>query len=80
MKIPRDLSGRDLVRNLCRYWGYEIIHEEGSHIVLETEEPSHQRLVVPDHKTLRIGTLVAILRAVTTHKDIERQAILDSLR
>jgi len=46
---------------------------------LETEEPSHQRLVIPDHKTLRIGTLVAILRAVATHKGIERQAILDSL-
>jgi predicted RNA binding protein YcfA (HicA-like mRNA interferase family) len=37
MKIPRDLSGRDVVSLLCRNWGYRVIHQEGSHIVLETE-------------------------------------------
>jgi predicted RNA binding protein YcfA (HicA-like mRNA interferase family) len=79
MKIPRDLSGHDLVHTLCRNWGYRIIHQEGSHIVLETEEPSHQRLVVPAHKNLRIGTLNAILRALAKHKGVERQAILQSL-
>jgi hypothetical protein len=30
MKIPRDLSGHDLVQALCRNWGYRIIHQEGS--------------------------------------------------
>jgi predicted RNA binding protein YcfA (HicA-like mRNA interferase family) len=79
MKIPRDLSGRDLVHGLCRNWGYRIIHQEGSHVVLETGEPSHQRLAVPAHKTLRVGTLNAILRAVANHKRVERQTILESL-
>jgi len=79
MKIPRDLSGHDLVQALCRDWGYRVIHQEGSHIVLETEEPSHQRLAVPVHKNLRVGTLNAILRAVAKHKGVERQALLQSL-
>ena len=79
MKIPRDLSGHDLVQALCRNWGYRIIHQEGSHLVLETQEPSHQRVAVPAHKNLRIGTLNAILRSVANHKGVERQAILDSL-
>jgi predicted RNA binding protein YcfA (HicA-like mRNA interferase family) len=79
MKIPRDLSGHDLVQALCPNWGYRIIHQEGSHLVLETQEPSHQRLAVPAHKYLRIGTLNAILRAVAKHKGVERQAILESL-
>ncbi|MGB7592450.1 MAG: type II toxin-antitoxin system HicA family toxin [Terriglobia bacterium] len=79
MKIPRDLSGHDLVQALCRNWGYRIIHQEGSHLVPETQEPSHQRLVVPAHKNLRIGTLNAVLRAVAKHKSVERQAILESL-
>ena len=39
------------------------MHQTGSHIILETEEPSHQRIAVPAHKPLRIGTLNAILRA-----------------
>ncbi|HEX5411962.1 MAG TPA: hypothetical protein VFZ27_08880 [Terriglobia bacterium] len=39
MKIPRGLSGEDLVKVLCRSWGCYIIDQDGSHIVLETAEP-----------------------------------------
>jgi len=49
MKLPRDLSGQDLVNLLCQDWDYRIVHQEGSHIVLETASPSHHRLVVPAH-------------------------------
>jgi predicted RNA binding protein YcfA (HicA-like mRNA interferase family) len=73
------LSGRDLAQALCREWGYRITHQEGSHLVLETQEPSHQRLAVPAHKSLRVGTLNAILRTVARHKGVERQEILESL-
>jgi len=79
MHIPRDLSGPELVRVLCRAWGYRVIHQEGSHVVLETDAPSHQRLAVPAHKSLRIGTLNAILRAVANHKHVERRDIIESL-
>jgi predicted RNA binding protein YcfA (HicA-like mRNA interferase family) len=79
MKIPRDLSGNDLVRVLCRDWAYRVVHQEGSHIVLETEEPSHQRLAVPAHPSLRVGTLNAILRAVASHKGKRKEDLLKSL-
>ncbi len=79
MKIPRDLSGQDLVNLLCRDWDYRIVHQEGSHIVLETPSPSPHRLAVPAHKSLRVGTLSAILRAVARHKGVERQDLLKSL-
>jgi predicted RNA binding protein YcfA (HicA-like mRNA interferase family) len=79
MKIPRDQSGHDLVETLCRKWGYRVVHQEGSHVVLETDDPSHQRLVVPAHRYLRVGTLNAILRAVANHKRVERDAIIESL-
>jgi predicted RNA binding protein YcfA (HicA-like mRNA interferase family) len=79
MKIPRDLSGHALVNVLCRAWGYRLIHQEGSHIVLETKEPSRRRIAVPAHKNLRVGTLNAILRAVGKHKAVERQKLLESL-
>jgi len=36
MKIPRDLSGHGLVQLLCRNWAYRVVHQEASHIVLET--------------------------------------------
>ena len=48
-------------------------------MVLETDDPSHQRLAVPAHRYLRIGTLNAILRTVANHKRVERDAIIESL-
>ncbi len=80
MKLPRDLAGRTLVQVLCRDWGYRIVHQGGSHIILQTETPAHQRLPVPDHSALRIGTLNAILRLVAEHKGVSREALLERLR
>jgi predicted RNA binding protein YcfA (HicA-like mRNA interferase family) len=79
MKIPRDISGRQLAQALCRDWGYRRVHQTGSHVVLETEAPSHQRLAIPDHPDLRVGTLNAILRLVSIHKGVTREEILDCL-
>ena len=49
MKLPRDLKGSDLAKALCRDWGYRLVHQEGSHLILQTEIPSHQRISIPDH-------------------------------
>lgn len=79
MKIPRDLSGRDLAAALCRQWGYREVNRVGSHIVLQTETPVHHRLAIPDHKTLRLGTLSGILRAVSTAQGVTRDQMLASI-
>jgi predicted RNA binding protein YcfA (HicA-like mRNA interferase family) len=77
MKLPRDLSGRALVVILTDRFGYCAVHQRGSHIVLETSDPSRHRVVVPDHHELRIGTLNSVLRAVAAHKGIDRGEILE---
>jgi len=41
MKIPRDLKGSYLADVLCRQWDYNVVHQQGSHIILDTEIPSH---------------------------------------
>lgn len=79
MKLPRDLSGEQLVRARCRKWEYRRTGQVGSHVVLETDSPSHQRLVVPAHKTLRVGTLNAILRTVSMHKSVSKDEILKTI-
>lgn len=79
MKLPRDLSGSRLAQALIRDWGYVKVNQVGSHIVLQTEEPSHHRLAIPDHKVLRIGTLNAILRSVAEAKNVDRDRILASV-
>jgi predicted RNA binding protein YcfA (HicA-like mRNA interferase family) len=58
-KIPTDLSGRTLVRALEKV-GFIVKRQRGSHIILRRGNPP-ARVVVPDHKNLRVGTLRAIL-------------------
>ena len=79
MKLPRDLDGRTLVNALCRNWGYRIVTQAGSHIILQTDTPTHQRVPVPDHNPIRIGTLNNILRLVAAHKGVDREDLLRSL-
>ena len=78
MKLPRDLYGRDVAQVLCTRWAYVKVNQVGSHIILQTEMPTHHRLSVPDHKPLRMGTLNAILREVSAAKNVPREAILET--
>jgi predicted RNA binding protein YcfA (HicA-like mRNA interferase family) len=79
VKLPRDVSGRTLVAALVRNWNYRQVNQVGSHIILQTDSPTPHRLSVPDHATLRLGTLNAILRAVALAKGVSRDEIIASL-
>jgi predicted RNA binding protein YcfA (HicA-like mRNA interferase family) len=58
-RLPTDLSGRDLIKALQRI-GFVVQRQRGSHIILRRESP-FARVSVPNHKTLRLGTLRTIL-------------------
>ncbi|HEX5123163.1 MAG TPA: type II toxin-antitoxin system HicA family toxin [Rhodanobacteraceae bacterium] len=78
MKLPRDVDGAALAQTLCRRFGYRIVHQVGSHMVLQRETP-HHRVAIPNHRPLRLGTLNAILRTVEKTIGVERAAILAAL-
>jgi predicted RNA binding protein YcfA (HicA-like mRNA interferase family) len=69
--LPTDLSGRDLIKALMRI-GFVVQRQRGSHITLRRQIP-FARVVVPDHKALRIGTLRTILHeaGITVEELIE---------
>jgi predicted RNA binding protein YcfA (HicA-like mRNA interferase family) len=79
MKTPRDLSGRSLADGLCRHWDYRQVHRAGSHIILQTEIPGHQRISIPAHDALRVGTLNSLLKLVAEHRGVSRDKILNSI-
>ena len=79
MKLPRDLSGATLVKVLCKHYGYVRIHQEGRHVIVQTELPAHHRIPVPDHAPLRVGTLNAILNAVANAQGISKSDTLEKL-
>jgi len=54
-----DLSGRD-VRTALERVGFVFRRQSGSHMVLRRAEP-YARVVIPDHKQIRAGTLRRII-------------------
>jgi len=78
MRIPRDLSGADLVKRLGRL-GYEVTRQTGSHIRLTSRIQGEHHVTIPNHDPLRIGTLAAILDGVAAHHGLTREALLQRL-
>lgn len=79
MKIPRDVSGEDLVRSLRRF-GYEVTRQTGSHIrvTLKVESGEHH-VTIPVHKQLKVGTLSGILGDVAAHLGLSREQLIEQL-
>jgi predicted RNA binding protein YcfA (HicA-like mRNA interferase family) len=79
LRLPRDLSGHELIRLLERF-GYERTRQVGSHIRLQSRLRGYvHHLTVPDHKTLRLGTLSAILSDVADYLNIQRSKLEEEL-
>lgn len=78
MRLPRDLSGEELAVLLGGY-GYEVTRQTGSHMRLTTTQGGEHHVTVPRHKSLRVGTLSAILRDVAEHLGLPRQTLLETL-
>ena len=51
MKIPRDVSGKDLVDRLKRY-NYEVTKKTGGHIRLTTYINGKHHVTIPAHETM----------------------------
>jgi predicted RNA binding protein YcfA (HicA-like mRNA interferase family) len=58
-KLPTGLSGRE-VRRVLERAGFIFRRQTGSHMILRRDEP-YSRVVVPDHKEIRQGTLRRII-------------------
>jgi len=79
LKVPRNLDAKDLIKALEKNWGYRVVRQVGSHIRLETDEPSVHAITIPAHKPLKVGTLNSILRAIAEHQQTTREEILKSM-
>ena len=56
------VSGQEVVRAFERL-GWEIARQRGSHIIMQKITPDGSVTVpVPNHRTVRAGTLLAIIR------------------
>jgi predicted RNA binding protein YcfA (HicA-like mRNA interferase family) len=57
------ISGKECVRILCNRFGFKVVRQRGSHVMLAKETRSSKvGTVVPLHDELKPGTLKGILR------------------
>ena len=60
-KLPT-LSGKEICRILEKH-GFKEVRRRGSHIAMQRITPDSTITVpVPDHKEIRVGTLMSIIR------------------
>lgn len=76
MKLPRDLSGDELIRILQQF-GYQAVRQTGSHVRLSLVVADNEHhITIPRHGNLRMGTLNGILQDVASHLGLEKTEIL----
>ena len=78
MKLPRDISGPRLVKSL-EVLGYEPTRQSGSHVRVTTIKNGEHHVTIPNHETLRIGTLAGILKDVSGHFEISRDELVERI-
>lgn len=78
MKLPRDISGEDLLQALARL-GYRRVRQRGSHVSAITVVGGEHHITIPLHDPVKPGTLNGILRDVATHHGLARQQLLAAI-
>jgi hypothetical protein len=51
------------------------VSQSGSQTILKTEDPTHQRISVPNRRNFRVGTLNALLCMVQANKSVSKEEI-----
>lgn len=78
MKLPREISGKELIVQLKKY-GYQVQRQKGSHIRLITLLEGEHHLTVPNHSSIKIGTLSGIINDVADHFNKSKEEIVNEL-
>jgi len=79
LKLPRDLSGKELTVKLKKY-GYKVTRQTGSHVRLSTDLKGVHHITIPKHEFLSVGTLSAILRDVASHLELDKGELIKEIQ
>ncbi len=69
MSLLKKISRKDCIKILCNKFGFIIIRQTGSHIILKKENGEKIGTVVPNHREIKIGTLKGILRLARINEE-----------
>ncbi|MEI9898245.1 MAG: type II toxin-antitoxin system HicA family toxin [Chthoniobacter sp.] len=75
MKLPRDVSGAQLIKAL-RVLGYEVTRQRGSHIRVTTQRDGQHHEAIPNHSPIKPGLLSGILKSTASHHRMQPEELL----
>ena len=78
MKLPRDISGDELVR-LLKQFGFQITRQTGSHLRLTSILKGEYHITIPNHSPLKLGTLNNILNDLANYLEIDKQELIKKI-
>jgi predicted RNA binding protein YcfA (HicA-like mRNA interferase family) len=78
MRLPRDISAGELIKNLNKL-GYRISRQKGSHIRLTTYKSGEHHITLPNHNSIRLGILSAIINDIASHFKKTREEIAEEI-
>ena len=66
----RKVSGNECMKILCNKFGFSVVRQHGSHVVLRKDTPEGAiGTVVPMHEQLKIGTLKNVLKLAKVEEE-----------
>ena len=75
MKLPRDVSGPELVKAL-RALGYVVDRQKGSHVRVTTQRNGEHHEAIPSHHPIKTGTLSGILKSIAVHHGLTVEELI----
>jgi len=78
VRVPRDISGKELVKRLEAF-GYLETRQSGSHVRVTTSVQGEHHVTIPMHDELRVGTLSSILSDVAIHFSLSKADAIQKL-
>jgi len=79
VKLPRDLSGANLISALRRL-GYKETRQTGSHVRMTISVPRQAHLTVPLTRAIPAGTLAALIKDAAAHLEMSVEDVLTKIR
>lgn len=78
-KIPGDINASQLIKLLNRKYKYEVTRQAGSHIRISTTLNGEHHVTIPNHNSIRLGTLSSIINDIAYHFHKTKEQIVDEL-
>ena len=67
--MPKPLSGKKVIKILCKEFSFSFIFQKGSHVKLKKAAVGREIItIIPLHKELTAGTLKGVLKLAEVNK------------